>query len=213
MYEPSTRPLLPSERRNLESQVGVLQEAHDRYMRVMPFVSLGITAILCVATLPAAKGESPLVVVGFWLAIGLGIFGWISWEENRKLRRGTGPLKEALRLDEVTVHHVGSAACVKLEGWEDLGPWYAFEVGEGSLLLMGGPEIPLYRRFPNTEFRVSLISDRKGGVLGAEVEILGKPLKPVRVIEGNWVKEFRPLEFMEILGGRLEDLESLLRER
>ena len=188
-----------------------LQEAHDRYMRVIPYVSLGLAAILCVVTLLAARGENPLVIVAFWLAIGLGIFGWIFWEEKRKLRRGTDPLKEALRLDEVTVHHVKSGACVKLKAWDDLGPWYAFEVGEGSLLLMGGPELPLYRRFPNTEFRVSQISGREGGVLGADVEVRGKPLQPLRVIEGNWVQEFRPLEFMEVLGGSLENLESLLR--
>lgn len=92
---------------------------------------------------------------------------------------------------------------------EDLGPIWAFQVApEEVLILEGRQDAP--RGFPASDFSLITFLDTAGAAIDFTWVLRGARLRPVRTITVEAQRYLRRPADLEILTGRLDELERLL---
>jgi hypothetical protein len=129
--------------------------------------------------------------------------------------RMQGELARALEDGRVTVRRVRAAAVVEIEPLEDEGTGYVFDLGDGRVLFIKGPDyhprdggMP----WPNTDFEI--VRAAAGGRL-LDVRCHGTALRPLRVIPRDDVDPAKRWdEREEVLEMSVDDaVQAVLRDR
>ncbi len=100
---------------------------------------------------------------------------------------------------------------VVFEEQEDEGARYAFQVGD-RIVFVAGQDFYPSAKFPNSDFSLVEITDSRGTLVEMIIDSAGKKLQPIRTIAAELQSKFRIPEHLQILQGKLEDIDRLLAE-
>jgi hypothetical protein len=208
MIEETLRRLNGQERKLLTSELSRLDRARTRgAVRVVLFVfALWVSG--GVAILRDNRGV--LTLLALWAAILATIAGWVLWDSRRKSLARRRRFQDALDRNQARVVRIRSAATVEFEETEDEGACYAFQISGDSIVFVCGQEFYASANFPNSDFSLVTILDSRGGVVESAIAKHGRRIHPSRTIAAAVWTNLRMPEHLEIVRGRLEDLEGLL---
>jgi hypothetical protein len=177
---------------------------------VIPGVA--IIVILWGLTLAASDAAWPIVTV-FWAVVGTGVILWV----RRDLKRDLGHLSEMLRgyesarkRNEAEVFNIEASAYAEFEEVEDEGACYAFAIDGDRLTFIVGQQYYPEEKFPSHDFAVIHLLDEQGQVVDEMLEKRGPRASPARTIPAATKLELVIPEHLEVINGRLNDLEDLL---
>jgi hypothetical protein len=145
-----------------------------------------------------------------WLSVAVVMPLWGAWDEHRRNRRRRRELESALAANRVDEIRVVATEAVALDEVEDLGEARAFQV-EPDRVLYFGPRQVLPRKFPTTDFAYAEILDAGGEIVDLNFKLQGERLAPMRRIPAEDQAGLDLSRDREILPGRLDRLEGLLR--
>ncbi len=210
MLERFERELLPNERRLVTRNLSRLQTRQKGGWRFRLLFWLIVSALLSLPVL--LSGEGPwylvlgLIIPGVGLAV---LLGSISARKQSNFR--ITELEEVLSKNRASVIHIKSDKMVEFEEIEDEGACYAFQVAEEKIAFVCGQDYYASAKFPNTDFCVIAICTGAGNPVEGGVEKLGQKLKPIRIIPRKVKETLDVPDHLEVIDGKLEDLETLLR--
>lgn len=212
--EPGTRALRPAERRLLSRKA---RELRSRASAATGGVRVGVvgTVILWLATL-LASDDPWLVITGFWIVVGGGIVLWLRWdarEDADRLGAMAGAAESALEADRAEVYDVRARAFAELEEYEDEGPCYAFDLGDGRIVFVVGQRFYPEARFPSLDFSLVHPLDEDGNAADEWIEKRGPRADPHRVIPADVKWELEVPEHLGVVRGSLDRLEETLQGR
>jgi hypothetical protein len=144
-----------------------------------------------------------------WAGILVLIVIWILLEERPKSAARLRRLEAALQQNEAHEIRIQSQEMVEFEEAHDEGAAYAFQVGESIVFICGQDFYPT-AKFPNTDFSMVEIHAANDVVVDSEIVTHGKKLKPLRTIATEIHIRLCMPEHLEVIPGRLDDLDSLL---
>lgn len=216
--EPRTRSLTEAERRLLRCKIREYRRSPGELERSVRIAGIGVTGVLWLLTLLASDLAWP-VVTGIWLVIGMLLYSWVL----RDLRKEVGHLpgmvtafESALERNEVESFDVEAVGYAAFEEVEDEGACWAFDLGDGRVVLLVGQQFYPSACFPSLDFSVVHALDEDGGTAEMWLEKRGDAVPPDRVIpaEVKWelFREWFP-EPLEVVPGDLEGLEETLQRR
>jgi len=137
------------------------------------------------------------------------MLAWTWWDDRRAHARQWGRSARTGDGAGAVEHAVAATGAVKVMGPDDEAWFWALQVEPDRLLLWPETwEEP--EPFPVAEVRLAQIVDAAGEVRRETVEAVGQPLPVSRTISGE---HLRWPDGIELLPGRLEDLEQLLRRK
>lgn len=204
-----TRSLTETQRKLLAEEI---KEIHDRkrlFCRRLAIAYLSFCIFCCGLTIFAANVAWYWAVIA-WSLIGACLFGWSVLEENSKNRKHVDRLARILEKNEAEVIHVESHEMVEFEEIEDEGATYAFQVDSEQILLLSGQEFYPTEAFPSSRFEIICMNDAMKCGLDTSIESFGDKLQPLRTISVAAQNNFRYVQGVEVLNGRLNDIERLL---
>lgn len=207
MYARTVRTLTEQEQRRLRRHLARRPQLSLNSPRLW-IIAFGISGVLWVATVLGSKLVFWPTVL--WLSVAILIPLWIGWEEHRKTRAHRRRIESALEANRVEEVRVATTEAVALDEVEDLGEAWAFQV-EPDQILFFGPRQDLPRGFPSTEFSYAEFRDGEGEVVDVQFTFRGEKLAPVRRIPAEAQGGLDLSRDLEILPGRLDRLENLLR--
>lgn len=207
MYSRTVRTLTDQEQRRLRRDLARRPRLSLSSPRLW-IVAFGICGVLWVATVLGSKLVFWPTVL--WLSVAILMALWIGWEEHRKTRARRSRIESALAANRVEEVRVATKEAVALDEVEDLGEAWAFQV-EPDQILFFAPRQDLPRGFPSTEFSYAEFRDAAGEVVDVRFTIRGEKLAPVRRIPAEAQGGLDLSRDLEILPGRLDRLENLLR--
>ncbi|MFT3916257.1 MAG: hypothetical protein QM704_19920 [Anaeromyxobacteraceae bacterium] len=207
MYARTERPLTEAEQRRLRRQLA--RKSRRSLASPRPWIaSLVVFGVLWAATvLATGRVLWPTVL---WGAAALLMPLWMDRDERLEARARRRRLEGALAANRAEEHRVTATAAVLLEEVEDLGEAWAFQVEPDRLLLLG-PRQALPRGFPSDDFSYTKCRDAEGAVVEEWFTLRGEPLAPARRIPAAVQPGLAFPGELELLEGRLDRLEDLLR--
>ncbi|HSR40734.1 MAG TPA: hypothetical protein VLL48_01145 [Longimicrobiales bacterium] len=212
--EPGTRALRPAERRLLSVKARELRSRASAAPRAVRVGVVG-TAILWLLTLLAS--EDPwLVITAVWIVVGSGLVLWLRWDARKdaaRLRAMAGTAESALEADRAEVYDVRARAFAELEEYEDEGPCYAFDLGDGRIVIVVGQRFYPEARFPSLDFSLVHPLDGEGAAVDEWIEKRGPRAEPDRVIPADVKWEMEIPEHLSVVRVSLDRLEEILRRR
>ena len=170
-----------------------------------------IFGALWAVTLLAEHDVSFVIVTLFWIVTGVSISLWVVVEEYRKHRRQTARIENALATGTADEVRISTHAMVELQEIEDEGACYAFQVEEGKIVFVCGQEYYPTSKFPSTDFSIIDILSRNGKLVESLVVEHGEKLRPLRTVSSETKEQLQVPEHLELICGRLDDLEVILR--
>lgn len=145
-----------------------------------------------------------------WLSVA-GLTGlWSARDARKSFATCVVPLDNAIAANRVEEIRVSAAEMVELEEIGDLGACYAFQVEADKILIVRGQEYYATRQFPNTDFSIVTIQDSNREPREIAVHKRGDKIAPARVISVEMQKKLRLPQHLELLQGRLADIEGIL---
>jgi hypothetical protein len=156
------------------------------------------------------RGTLPFFSIALWFAICAAIGSWTLIRSRRHLGAQIERLERALRRNEAREFSIQSSEMVEFEELEDEGACYAFQLNEGRIVFVRGQEYYPSARFPNTDFSLSVIYDETGIPIEELIHKRGRKLEPTRVIPAKFKSEMLIPAHLEMIEGKLPELESLL---
>lgn len=211
ILESSKRPLAAAERRLLDAKIRDLQTRVSRGPKAA-LTSAVVVAILWILTLLASDVSWP-IVTAFWLVVGAGLYLWVRRDLMKDLdvlREMSRRYESARRRDEVEVFDVRSSGYAELEEFEDEGACYAFQIDDVRLVFVAGQEFYPQARFPSHDFSLVRILDERSQPVEMVIEKRGPQAAPARVIPAATKLRLEIPEHLEVIEGRLEQIEDLL---
>jgi hypothetical protein len=208
--EAFVRPLSKVERRLLTSALRRRQRRLRNYWKRLLAFGLVVFGSLWIWTLIATHGRW-YIVTAIWLAIGSFICAWVYASEKLKEERRLRSYEEALSRNEARVTRIRADEMVELEEVEDESAWYAFQLNDSKMVFVSGAYYDPSARFPNTDFSLIEIYREDGLLTEGFVEKDGEKLKPKRRIPAKVTSKMRFPAHLEIIEGRLDQLEQLLK--
>lgn len=209
MYSRTGRTLSDQEERRLRR----LLTRRPRLSLASPrlwIVGLGASGVLWVVTVLASKLVFWPTVL--WLPFAILMPLWIGWDEHRKDRARRCGIESALAANHAEEIRVATTEAVVFDEIEDLGEAWAFQVDPDRVLFLG-PRQDLPRGFPTTAFSYSEILDATGIIIDVRFALQGEKLAPVRRIPAEAQRGLDLSRDLELLPGKLDRLEGLLRSR
>lgn len=193
----------------LRSALAAVRKRNASVVRRL-LVALAVVVLpLWVATMLATKRI--LIPTVFWMATGAVISVWNGRDLRKGWRKQQLALEDALATNRVDEIRIAATEMFELEEIGDLGACYAFQAEEDKILIVQGQDYDATRRFPSTDFSIATILDSAGEPVEIAVHKRGKKLKPSRMISEKAQKTMRLPTNLEVLNGRLSELEDLLR--
>ena len=145
-----------------------------------------------------------------WLSVAVLIGFWSARDARKSFVARVVPLENALAANRVEEIRVAAADMVEFEEIGDLGACYAFQVEPDKILIVQGQDYYATRRFPNSDFSIVAMQDSTGELREIGVHKRGDKMVPVRVISAETQKKLRFPLHLEVLQGRLADIEGIL---
>lgn len=173
-------------------------------------VGVGISGVLWVLTVLASKLVFWPTVL--WVSLAILMPLWIGWDEHRRSRARRRQIESSLAANRVEEIRVATTEAVAFDEIEDLGEAWAFQV-EPDRIVLFGPRQDLPRGFPTTDFSYAEVRDAGGNIVDARFKLRGEKLAPVRRIPAEAQRGLDLSRDLEILPGRLDQVEDLLRSR
>lgn len=207
VYARTVRTLTHEEERRLRRQLARRPRLSLSSPRIW-IITFGISGVLWVATVLASKRVFWPTVL--WLSFAILMSLWIGWGEHRIDRARRRRIEATLAANRVVEVRVATTEAVALDEVEDLGEAWAFQVDPDQVLFFG-PRQDLPRGFPSTEFTYAEFRDAAAEVADVRFTLRGEKLAPVRRIPVEAQRGLDLSRDLEILPGRLDRLESLLR--
>lgn len=211
ILDSSKRSLTAAERRLLDAKIHDLQTRVSRGPKAA-LTSVVVVVILWILTLVASDASWP-IVTAFWTVVGAGLYLWV----RRDLLKGLDVLREMLhgyesarRREEAEVFEVRSSAFAELEEFEDEGACYAFQLDDDRIVFVAGQEFYPQARFPSHDFSLVHILDERDQPVEMLIEKRGPQAAPTRVIAAATKLRLEIPEHLEVIEGRLDQIESLL---
>jgi hypothetical protein len=162
--------------------------------------TIAITGALWVLTVLAARDVALWIPTMVWSLIALFFLG-SSYRDSLPRRRWA---LARLRDGSVREHRIWSEDVVKFEEEEDEGACFAFQISQERIVFVCGQDFYETEEFPNSDF--SIVE-----TLGNQIENRGRKLKPSRVISPSAWRNLSYPDHLQMVTGRLEDLEVILR--
>jgi hypothetical protein len=209
--EDISRPLTEVEVRLLKRKVSSQARRQKRYRARLAAVSLGLWAAGSALTLLADASSPVWIIVLAWAVIAALIAAWLLLEDRSRCSSRARSLEAALHRNQAHVIRIRSDQMVAFEEQEDEGACFAFQVEERIVFIAGQAFYPS-ARFPASDFSLVEFLDSSGGIVEMAIETSGKKLHPIRTIAADLQSKLRIPEHLEILTGRLDDIERLLAE-
>lgn len=204
MITESTRSLNDEELQLLESKIANIPSEQKREAKL----SLGCFTTSTVFFLLTGVSFSSYKVTPFVCAVAIGavlIYTFIDLiKSSRRYSISRQRLVEASRGAFVRVIEVQASRCFLVEGFDDEGDTYFFDVGDGRTLVMDNYGLDA-EKFPCTEFTVAQISSSSIPLIDEIVTYRGKPLPPFLTLLYDDVSEL-PSTHMQMEETSLEDL-------
>lgn len=203
------RPLNAKERRVLERGVvreKKLRQAIKRRSWTVPLAMFGTLWALTVWAEPSRWQIASVV----WLVIGVGMSFWVFPSLKKEADTRVDRYESALGRNEAFVCKITTGEMVQFEEIDDEGACYAFQLEGEGIVFLNSQELYPSARFPNDDFEIVQIFDEKGTVVEEVVEKFGTKLKPARMISAAVKKSLRIPGHLEVINGRLDNLEELL---
>ena len=222
MIETFTRTLNDREQAGLQNAISQAQHDANPFLAFLSLLIASAVLIGCgFATVAAFRLINPFIGPLFAMPLGFGaILGLYSVlqtvekfrEASDHARRTIPVCREALEENQVAVKRVIAERVIVIEASEEEGPGYLFDIGDGQLLVLIGPnsdDVVDAAPWPNTEFEVvrTVRGDLWLGICCSGVELL--PLKVVQSsdCDADFVSSTRE----ELVTASLEDYaDSLL---
>jgi hypothetical protein len=205
VYARTIRALTEAEERHLRRRLAVHERSRPS-LRSAALAGLGVCGALWLLTVLASK--LILWPTLAWASIGAALTSWIWWEERRRhtvTRRRLEAALSASRVEEVTI---GATEAVELEEVEDLGTSWAFQVEPDAIVFVRAQDLPT--GFPSTDFSMTFVQGGEGEVVDGRISLRGEKVLPVRRVSVAAQRGMRLPAMLELLPGRLADLENLL---
>jgi hypothetical protein len=209
--EDSVRPLSEPELRLLSGKISSQYRRQKRYRGRIVKVALVLWAGGSALTLLANRANPRPVVLLAWAGIAVVIAAWMLLEDRFKTLARIRSLEDAFRRGEAHVIRIRSDEMVEFEEEEDEGVCYAFQVGDRIVFISGQDFYPS-AKFPNSDFSLVEMIDGGGSIVERAIVTSGKKLQPIRTIAAELKSKLRIPEHLQILQGRLEDIDRLLSE-
>jgi hypothetical protein len=209
----STRALTPVERRMLGCAVAHWRRFLGGMPRKILLVGVAIFAGGCALSLSFGGDEwigNWRAFVPTWAGLAIVVALWSYWDDAKPIRRAIRLCDETLARNEIKATHIRSSSMVELEEIEDEGACYAFQFAEGRIVFVTGQEFYASARFPNDDFSLAVVRDREGHIAMEWIVKYGRKLTPVRTIPAKARARLILPGHLQVIDGRLEDLERLL---
>ena len=211
MLKPSFRPLTAAEQRLLDAKIRDLESRLGRGPKaLMPGVV--IVVILWVLTLVVSEA-SWLTVTSFWIVVGAGILLWV----RHDLKKDLGNLRDVLaghvsarQRNEAEVFQIKATCFADFEEVEDEGACYAFEIDGGRLVFVVGQQFYPEAKFPSHDFSLVHILNERGEPVDGIIEKRGPQVPAARTIPAVTKLKLEIPEHLEVLDGKLSQIEDLL---
>jgi hypothetical protein len=203
------RPLYEAELRWLCQMIQDERAAIESLRRGLTIVGVLGFGVLAVLILWLAR-VSWLIAVPFAAITSLGICVWAYVDEARKHKFLREFFSDALVHNVARVAEIKAKSMIEIEEFEDEGATFAFQVEENSILFISGQEFYSNEWFPNSHFSIVEILNSTGKLAKLLIETQGQKLTPLRTIKKhpkNWADWPEHLQLVE---GKLEDLERVL---
>jgi hypothetical protein len=135
---------------------------------------------------------------------------WGAVNARRDLTKDIDRLERTLTRNEAREVTIQSTEMVEFEEEEDEGACYAFQLNDGRIVFIDGQEYYPSAKFPNTDFSLVSIHDADGGCVEELIYKRGQKLKPRRTIPAKFKSEMLLPDHLEVITGKLSELEGLL---
>jgi len=227
MYEELVRQMRPSERSELESMTR--PESLLNIWLTLKWIAIWTACLIAsgllvygliraglVAILVVVLGPVLLLSIFCIYAIGLLVSDYIRWHriDRRYISKVVPELRKALEDGRVVAKRVVASAVIEIEEYEDEGPGYIFDLGEGKLLFLKGQRffpVDDSMPWPNTEFEIvrTAYDNQWLGIF-----CYGEKLEPIRRIPSHECRdEIVWADREELIEGDLERFADSLLKR
>ena len=212
MLESSLRPLTKAEQRLLGAKIRDLESRLGREPKAL--IPGGVVIVILWALTLVASDTSWLIVTAFWIVAGAGILLWV----RRDLKKDLGVLrdmlegyKSALQRNEAEVYQVTATSFAEFEEIDDEGAYYAFEISGNRLVFVYGQDFYSQAKFPSHDFSLVYVLNERGETVDMVIEKRGPAVSAARIIPVAAKRELELPEHLDVVSGRLEQIEELLR--
>jgi hypothetical protein len=209
MYYREQRSLNDKETRSLHLAIASAKREITVISKRMYFVGPIIIAVLWGLTLLATR--KVLVPTIFWVLIGTLICIWAWAEAVRPHRKRIAESEDAIKNARADEAIISTDAVVEFHEIEDEGACYAFQIEKDKIVFVCGQDFYTGPKFPSTDFSIVSVYGRNGDFVQLLIEKRGEKLQPIRTISADVKAHLHIPEHLEIVAGKLDDLESILK--
>ena len=212
MIEHFDRALNSSERRELEARLAVWEWFPRASLAKTAVASFAVCGVLGLLTLAASDAPQPMVVL-FWTLAAIGFTIWMGITGSQEAHRQTARLRDALVQNRARGVRVKSDRVVEFDEIEDEGACYAFAVDEERVIFVLGQEFYANESFPNDDFSIVDVLSSSNLVADTLIVTDGHKLEPGRIIPSATKDALEIPDHLQVVSGRIEDIERLLPQR
>jgi len=207
--ETVTRQLSETERRLLTGALTHRQRRFKSFPKRQLIAGLAIFGVLWAWTMIATHGPW-YTVSAIWFGIGGAIFLWVYFSEKPKEKAGLDLYAQALHRNQALETRIQSDEIVELEEEEDEGACYAFQLVGKRIVFVSGQDFYPSAQFPNSNFSLIRIYGENEVLVETFIEKHGKKLRPKRKISAELKSKLKIPDHLQVIEGKLDDLEKLL---
>lgn len=196
----------------LRARITALEGRVKRTPRVL-IPGVAIIGLLYVLTL-LASDTNGLIVTGFWAVVGAAILVWTlvsARKEAATFRDMATEYRAALEKNWAVAYDIRSSGFAEFEEVEDEGACYAFQIDGERMVFVSGQRYYPEARFPSHDFSIVHLLDDNGELVDEHIEKRGLPAEPSQFIPAFVKVRLDIPDHLDVLEGRIEDLETLLR--
>lgn len=215
--EPRIRPLTDAERARLRRRARELVAYRETARRGTWIALAAVVLVLWILTLLASDAPA-LWVTLFWLATGGALALWLGRDQRKEtahLPAVTASIESALERGEAASYDIVASAYIEFEEAEDEGACWAFDLGDGRIVFVVGPQYYREDRFPSHDFSIVEPLDEWGRPADEWIEKRGEAVPPARVIPADvkWKLADAIPGHLGVIRAELDRLEDALASR
>jgi hypothetical protein len=167
--------------------------------------SLGLFGILAILTC-LSNPKDALIIILFWVMVGVGISFWIYIPGQRGLSRSIQQYDRAIASGMAEEYSILSTRFWEIEEKEDEGACYAFELLSRQVVFLSGQEYDATRKFPSLDFSWVVIKDNSNQEVEMLIESRGPRVPPEKTFPAKVKSECKIPEHGVVMDGTLEEV-------
>jgi len=177
-----------------------------RRLLIGMFLLCGFFAMVTVL----ASDLSPRSIVSGWFVLAVLIGSWVWIEDVLKKRKLELSISRTLESGRVRETRIAASSVVELEEEADEGACYAFQIAVDRIVFVSGQEFYASAKFPNADFALIDVLSPSGERVDFFIRKDGAKLEPTRIVSAQTRRGLRVPSHLEVVSGKLEQLERLL---